>query len=82
MDETLAQYTPSVQPGGWLGGSPASFPPFSFSAWWWLTLTAINQFEDKNTSLTEKQLMGQAVTVAEIHIQDEKLSAANLSVHQ
>lgn len=26
--------------------------------------------------------MGQAVTVAEIHIQDEKLSAANLSVHQ
>lgn len=60
VNETLDQYTPDVQPGRCLEGSPASFPPYlgkkcSFPAWWCLTLTAINQFEDKTTSLTDQR---------------------------
>lgn len=58
--ETWDQCTPDVQPGRWLGGRPASSPPFlekkcSFSAWWCLPFAAVNQFEEKTTSLTDKR---------------------------
>lgn len=56
VDETLDQYTPDVQPGRCLEGVLPPFLPFwkrsVLSQRWYLALTAINQFEDKTTSLT------------------------------